>query len=185
MREVTIMFRAIINVLIAIGSTGWIYLFGGAVSGLLFWLDRVTKPDYNPGSGVDFQIITGFLSIAILWFGIVLAFWIFFAVKRLWQNNNSKLRMIGNILLTAASVGWISPLEHSLHKLTTWFYWVHLPKLAQENNVNYMPYFQESMAYSKIVLFWLMIVVFFWALVMTSKLWPMGRNKLDVNVEKI
>ncbi len=161
------------NVLIAVGTVGWVYLFGGSLSGIFSWLDQLNRLGHEKlDSGVYFQMQVGFFKLSTLWASIALAFWIFVATRRLWAQGNNKAKIVSRIVITIASVGWTSPLQNFVNESGRWLYWSHLPEVAKENNINYVPYLESGIESLKIAVFWFAIIGVFWAFVAANKLLP-------------
>jgi len=79
-------FKLIRNLLIAIASVGWLVPLLACLDAFYHWLYYSTGPDYRYALEGDFDLRLSFcfFEVAVVWFGIVTAFWTFVAANKLW-----------------------------------------------------------------------------------------------------
>jgi hypothetical protein len=162
-------------IIVAIISAIGICVFWATITGWLILLNYVTRPDYVPSEcGSDMIIPMAYSSIGILWFGVVLAFWIFVGTLQILPKKNMLFRIIGSLAVTFASVGWILPLLDYNRKAIQCIFLIPVIK-AQHST--FVSCYQQSHSYLKIVMIWLLLVSFCWSFFIASKLW--GKNKIQ------
>ena len=84
-------FRAIKNILIALGSIGWILPFQGSVAAFLHWFYHSQNPNYQLlGGDFNFHMSLFLFRLASVWLAIVIAFWAFVAANKLWPVKGKK-----------------------------------------------------------------------------------------------
>ena len=91
-RRIGNMLRFIRNVLVAFSSACWLIPLQGFVHELFAWLYDSCQTNYQPSIdyGFSLELSLFFFQIASVWVGIVIFFWAFVAVDKLWPMKRKK-----------------------------------------------------------------------------------------------
>ena len=92
MSKVIVGVRTIRNVIVTIVSVGWLIPIHGFLNELLGWFYDSHQVDYKKTVDCGFRIELSlfFLSIAMVWLGVVIAFWIFVVANKFWPIKQQK-----------------------------------------------------------------------------------------------
>jgi len=85
-----VVLRLIRNLVIVILSIGWVEPLRIGIKAFLSWMYHSHQPGYleEIDCGLAIDISKGFISLGLVWLGIVIAFWIFVLANKLWPIKN-------------------------------------------------------------------------------------------------
>ncbi|MHC4123122.1 MAG: hypothetical protein ACYSSI_06060 [Planctomycetota bacterium] len=88
------LFRTMRNIVVMVISTCWLIPLHAFFNELLHWLYDSHQADHQSSIDCGFRIelALSFLSIALVWLGIVIAFWVFIATRRIWPSKERNVK---------------------------------------------------------------------------------------------